>query len=244
MSKKAVKSFLGKIGFEVQRSDPSRTYPKRRQLALVDRNVDLVLDVGAHAGEFAQSLRHHGYDGKIRSFEPLQKLYTRLEIAAKRDSDWSCHKLAVGNRAGSIEMNISGNDGFSSSVLQMLPQHQLADPSSAYVAAEVVELTTLDAQVSTSLGGCSTFLKVDTQGFEKEVIEGAAETLNHCALIELELALVELYEGQALFDEMVGLLEKKGFVLNDLEPGFRDDGTGRLLQVDALFVCRERSPGA
>lgn len=239
--KSATKAMLQRTGFEVQRSDPAGSYPKRRQLLIERENVDEVLDVGAHAGEFGGSLRHYGYRGRILSFEPIAALHQRLCGAAEADPDWTCRQLAIGDRSGQVEIHISGNDGFSSSIREMDSRHEQADPSSAYVGSETVALSTLDEQINrtdTSVG--QLFLKVDTQGFESEVLAGAAATLSRCALVELELGLVELYSGQALFEELVALMSEKGFALTDLEPGFRDEGSGQLLQVDALFVATAR----
>ncbi|HSS49937.1 MAG TPA: FkbM family methyltransferase [Thermoanaerobaculia bacterium] len=235
--KTLAKALLRRAGFELHRRDPEGSFAKRRQLLLEAEDVGIVLDVGGHAGEFGQALRHHGYQGRIVSFEPVADLHERLRRVAQGDVDWSCYKLAVGDRNGEVAVNISGNDGFSSSVLEMMPKHQKADPSSVYVGSETVALATLDEQRAELLDNDrKVFLKVDTQGFEAEVIAGATETLAQCAVVELELGLVELYGGQALFKEMIELMNERGFVLNDLDPGFRDKDGKELLQADALFV--------
>lgn len=239
--KSMAKAMLRSAGFELQRNNPRGSYPKRRQLLLDAEEIDTVLDVGAHAGEFGQSLRHGGYDGRIVSFEPLTELHKRLCATAERDPDWTCRKLAIGDRTGGAEINISGNDGFSSSIRGMATAHEDAAPSSSYVGSEPVELTTLDRLSNEILEPSSRpFLKVDTQGYESEVLAGATDMLVRCPLVELELGLVELYSGQALFGELVEWMGKRGLVLTDLEPGFRDERTGQLLQVDALFLRKRR----
>ncbi len=238
-SKSIAKTALKRAGFELQRSDPEGSYPKRRQLLLERERIDTVLDVGAHAGEFGQSLRHSGYSGRIVSFEPVAALHRRLCDVAAADPAWSCRKIAVGERSGEVEINVSGNDGFSSSIREMEAAHTEAAPSSTYVGSETVELSTLDLLKDDALEPASrALLKVDTQGYESEVLAGATETLSRCPLVELELGLVELYSGQALFAELVAWMEERGLLLTDLEPGFRDEGTGKLLQVDALFLRR------
>jgi FkbM family methyltransferase len=231
-----MKRALRRAGFEMRRYDPDGTYAKRRQNLLESEAVDLVIDVGAHAGEFGQSLRHWGYRRGIVSFEPLNEQYERLCAVAERDGDWTCKQLALGDRTGEVEIHVSGNDGFSSSVREMAPKHKAADPSSVYVASEATEITTLDLVGDKMLEPTSrVFLKVDTQGFESEVLAGATVMLARCRLVELELGLVELYTGQALFAELVERMGENGLYLTDLEPGFRNKRTGQLLQVDALF---------
>ena len=242
--KRLAKATLRKAGFELQRWDPESSYPKRRQRLLEATAVDTVLDIGAHAGEFGQSLRHAGYARGLISCEPIGALYERLLVAAEGDADWTCRKLAVGDQAGTTEIHVSGNDGFSSSIREMAAAHEQADPSSTYVSSETVEVTTLDLLAAELLEpACRAFLKVDTQGYELEVLAGGAQTLARCQLVELELGLVELYRGQALFAELAGRMEENGFALTDLEPGFRDQRTGQLLQVDALFLRQGEAGG-
>jgi hypothetical protein len=80
-----------------------------------------------------------------------------------------------------------------------------------------------------------TLLKIDTQGFEDEVLAGAGDLLEEFAAIQLELSLVELYAGQKLFHDHYTLLRGHGFSLHIIEPGFSGP-TGRMMQCDGLFV--------
>ena len=194
------------------------------------------LDVGAHDGEFGVSLRHGGFAGTVVSFEPIEHHFRRLQSHAAADGDWRCVRAAIGEQEGSVEINVSGNDGFSSSIREMTERHHQGEPSSAYVRKEEVDLLPLDDAVPADLREQGFFLKVDTQGFETEVLNGASRTLSQCRVVELELGFVELYAGQALFADLVERMRAEGLVLNDLEPGFRDAASGELLQVDALFA--------
>src|SRR6188474_3672939 len=114
--KSLVKAALRKTGFELQRFDPEGSYAKQRQRLLDALSIDTVLDVGAHAGEFGQALRHGGYGQRILSFEPQAAMFERLRQTAAADPLWECRNKAVGAVAGSIDLHISGNDGFSSSI--------------------------------------------------------------------------------------------------------------------------------
>lgn len=79
-------------------------------------------------------------------------------------------------------------------------------------------------------------LKIDTQGYEAEVLEGAAETIRQCKAVLLEMSAVPLYEGQELWDSLHVRLSRSGFVMWNLIPDFRDARTGQLLQFDGLYV--------
>ncbi|HEX6754035.1 MAG TPA: FkbM family methyltransferase [Solirubrobacterales bacterium] len=235
-----IKKALRGVGFELQRFDPDGSFAKRRQRLLASERVDLVIDVGAHAGEYAGSLRHGGYGSRILSFEPQAQMFDRLREASSADPLWDCRNHAVGASRGSTTLHVSGNEGFSSSIRPMAAIHEEAEPESSYVDSESVSVVTLDEAIAEMPEGSDRLmLKVDTQGYESEVLAGAPATLRRCHLVELELVLVELYEGQALFAELVDQMADHGFLLTDIESGFRDPRTSQLLQVDGLFIRRD-----
>ena len=80
------------------------------------------------------------------------------------------------------------------------------------------------------------FLKVDTQGYEREVLLGTGEILSRVSMMQLELSLTPLYEGAPVFEELIGFVRSIGYELYNLIPGFRNPESGRLLQVDGFFV--------
>ena len=80
------------------------------------------------------------------------------------------------------------------------------------------------------------FLKIDVQGFEKQVIAGGATTINQrCVGIQIELSFAALYDGDMLIQEALDLVDSLGFVLAGLAPGFIDVRNGRVLQADGVF---------
>ena len=82
----------------------------------------------------------------------------------------------------------------------------------------------------------SILLKIDVQGFEKSVIQGSLEILPIVNALQLELSLVPLYENQVLLYEMISILDNLGFEVHGIIPGFTDIKTGRMLQVDGIFI--------
>lgn len=198
--------------------------------------IDLVLDVGANKGQFASEIRHCGYAGRIVSFEPLSQAHGQLLQSSTGDSMWDAHpRCALGDHNGKIEINIAGNS-FSSSILPMLELHRSVAPESAYQGKEIVPITTLDDVAGQYLNDArATFLKIDTQGVEWQVLDGARDTLPHIKGILVELSLVPLYEGQHLWREVIDRLEAEGFTLWAFMPEFSDQVSGRSLQVDGIF---------
>jgi FkbM family methyltransferase len=217
-------------------------HPQRRRLQLLRHHeIDLVLDVGANVGQFAIELRRSGYRGRIVSFEPLADAFAELQIAARGDASWRVVKLALGADKGTSVINRAANVE-SSSFLAMLPRHLEAAPHSNYRATEVVEVETLDAMFGEYCSGARRiFLKIDTQGFESQVLDGATESMARIDLVQLELSLVPLYKGQALMDELKSRLEALGYALIGLDSSFADARTGQVLQVDGVF---RRGPAA
>jgi FkbM family methyltransferase len=234
--KQGVKQLLHAAGVEAHRFHPNTSQLARLMAALRHFNIDLVIDIGANEGQFANELRAGGYSGRIVSFEPLSSAHGRLLQVSGGDTAWHVHpRCALGDRLGEIELNISGNS-VSSSILPMLTSHSSAAPESAYLGHESVPLITLDSVAQTYFEGAKApFLKIDTQGYEWQVLDGARATLPRVSGIQMELSLVPLYEGQRLWRECIDRLEAEGFVLWALQPVFVDPATGRTLQLDGIF---------
>ncbi len=226
-----------RAGFEVRRE----TFKRHFVHSLRQHGVDTVIDIGANAGQFAGELRRGGFTGRIVSVEPLGEAFARLQAAAAADPGWDVRRAAVGAEPGTLTMNVAGNST-SSSVLPMLSRHTDAAPQTAYVATEDVEAVTVDGLVAEyGLAPATTLLKIDVQGYEGAVLDGAPATLAEVAAVRTEMSLAALYEGQALFGDLLARLEALDFELWSIEPGFVEPGTGRLLQADGIFY---RAPSA
>lgn len=207
----------------------------RRQRLLVDRGVDLVLDVGAARGGYATELREFGYTGRIVSFEPLAAAHADLVRAAASDPRWETRHTALGDTTGRQEIHVASNSD-SSSLLPMADQHRASSPDIQMVGTETIEVSRLDDVAADVLGEARTpFLKIDTQGFERAVLEGAETTVPRLVGLQLELSFVTLYEGGMLANEAISWAYDHGFVLVGLDQGFTDPG-GAVLQADGVFL--------
>lgn len=241
-AKESVRSILRNVfGLEVRKFKnllPSASQLSAQQIvsSLQKFEIDLVLDVGANKGQFASEIRQYGYAGRIVSFEPLSSAHSMLLKASEGDFMWTSYaRCALGDHNGEVEINIAGNSE-SSSILPMLESHLSAAPESAYQGKETVPLKTLDAVAAQYLKDArAPFLKIDTQGFEWQVLDGARETLPHIKGILVELSLVPLYDGQHLWREVMDRLDAEGFTLWAFKPVFSDLKQGRTLQVDGVF---------
>lgn len=205
------------------------------------RGIDVVLDVGANRGQYARELRRYGYAKRICSFEPLPGAFERLAVRADGDAGWRAFNLALGAEDGTAALNVAGNEGASSSMLPMLDRHREAAPESAYVDIVDVPVRRLDSLwADLVVAGETPFLKLDVQGFEGEVLKGAAGSIDSLAGLQVEISLAPLYAGTLTLREVLDRAEAWGMRLVHLEPGFADPRSGDLLQVDGVFM---RDPG-
>ena len=118
----------------------------------------------------------------------------------------------------------------------MTSLHLEAAPESDCVGQEDVQVARLDdLRRELEFESSATFLKLDVQGYELEVIGGAPEAMAEVKVLEAELSFKELYRGQPLFSECLELLRSTGFILVGLEPVLNHPATGELLQVNGLF---------
>jgi len=224
---------LIKLGFELLKF-PSGSLKKRIEL-MKRFNIGIILDVGANTGQFAGNVRKAGYKGEIVSFEPLTEAFSQLEKRTENDKKWIAEKIGLGDFDGESVINISQNL-VSSSILNIKKEHTDAEPESKYIAQEKITIRKLDSIFSKyEQVGRNLFLKIDTQGFEKEVILGAVNSLKKITGLQVEMSLVECYDGEMMYDDLKNLIESYGFGLYYLEPGFSDPVTGKLMQVDGIF---------
>jgi len=231
-----VRRTANRFGVDIHRHRPESSEAGRLTRMLSCHCVDVVLDVGANTGQFAQSLRKAGYQGRTVSFEPLSTAHAELIRASHSDPRWEiAPRAAIGDHDGEIEMHVAGNS-VSSSALNMLDSHAKAAPASAYVDIERVRLASMDTISRAYLHPDSiAFLKVDTQGYEDRVLDGATELLSALTGVQLELSLVSLYDGQQLFDTLVERMRSIGYSIWAIWPGFQHPESGRMLQVDVTF---------
>jgi FkbM family methyltransferase len=214
-----------RIGFDIVRYRPLR--------AELLCECDLIVDVGANAGQFGGKIRDIGWRGLIISFEPLPGPYSDLSEIAAADGNWMTYQLAIGDMAGETEMTVASNDGMSSSLLRMMPTFGRASGGVSAVGTQTVRVCRLD-DVPLPAGRC--YLKLDVQGYELSALRGASSTLDRVAVVEAEVSLARSYEGQPLLPDVADFLRTRGFALRELEPNFRDVTSGDLIELNGFFV--------
>jgi FkbM family methyltransferase len=177
-----------------------------------------------------------GYRGRIVSFEPIPSLGDELRAMQTRDSDWTVESVALGAESGDLRLNVSRRSDFSSfrnpnaTARELFPLSETAQTIS-------VPVLTLDDYVMRSSPEAPYFLKLDTQGFDNEVVKGAQNTLHGCQAILCELSVIQMYEGQIDWKSMIDMLNTQGFRLAGLYPVTRTK-TLEVIEFDCLMVRR------
>ncbi len=232
--KKQINNLINKFGYQINR------YPHeniRKRIGFLNRyKINKVFDVGANEGQYAMTLRKYGYGGEIVSFEPLSSAFEKLKLNSKNDEHWKVFNYALGNTNGETLINISGNS-YSSSISEMTDTHLHAEPDSHYIGKEHISIKKLDTIINEFSGKDDRMmLKIDTQGYEKNVIDGAIDSLPHVIMLQVEMALVPLYNGEFILPDISSYLYENKFKLINLENGFTHPETSHLLQVDGIFI--------
>jgi FkbM family methyltransferase len=227
--KEFIRRNLRRFDIDVARASFRRTTME----FITDRDIDVVLDVGANVGQFATSLRAKGYTGEIVSFEPVPSVFQTLADAAQADANWDVHNFALGAVAEHATINVAESTVFSS----LLPSTDAAaafTETAVHAHPELIEVKTLD-DVLPDVSG-NVLLKIDTQGFEKQVLEGARKTLPSLKGVLMELPIIHLYEGNWQFHEAVAFMAEAGFVPAQIHPvNFHWIDKMSLVEVDCLF---------
>jgi FkbM family methyltransferase len=234
-TKGPVRWLLWRVGLEVR--------PRRPNLVnfLESRKIDIFLDVGANIGQTGRQLRAEGYRGRIVSFEPIKSVFEQLKRVAERDGNWEAYNFALGSAPARTNIKISENTIYSS-MLDQTPEAQRFDRSARIQREEMMEVQRLD-DIFSRFRGHRVFLKIVTQGFEREVLEGAQESLDEILGALLILPVVQLYRGNWSLPEALAYMAKRGFILGQTgQESFEGEERVTLLELYCIF--RRENPNA
>jgi FkbM family methyltransferase len=223
------------LGYDVVRF-PRESHRDHLQAVLSRFEIDSVLDVGAHRGAFVHLVREAGYKGFIASFEPVAESFAVLHAASTKDPRWEVHRLALGSEAGIAPLNVSRDSRFSSFRAGSAYAGEFFPESVAEDRREV-QVARLDAifgQVL-PLPEPRAFLKLDTQGWDFEVLDGATGCLGAVRAMQIEVAVKPLYEGVPTHLDALPRLQELGFELSGIFPVVRDSGL-RIVELDCVLV--------
>jgi len=234
-----VKSALHAAGLDVVRVNQS---PHYTLLGLKHLPIKTVIDVGANQGQFAVQISKVFPDAELYCFEPLAEPFAELQRWAKTQRQQQRVKVfnvALGEKEEERTMFLHTTHSPSSSLLQSTDVCSELYPQTQAQASVTIKLMTLDGVLGGAMLKPDVLIKLDTQGYEKQVIIGGSETFRRAAACIIEVNLFRLYEDQPSFVELVSLLDQYGYrYAGNLEQTY--DKQGKVVYVDAVFLKSSR----
>jgi FkbM family methyltransferase len=203
-------------------------------------SINCVLDVGANRGQYGTLLRKIGYHGWILSFEPVRDSYEVLKAVAAERERWRVFPYALGATNERREINVAEETVFSS-FLTPREESQIRFPTNRLERKEEVDVRRLDRVLETCLMDISSpriYLKLDTQGFDLSVIEGAQNILPRILALQTEVALSSIYQGMHSFTESIDRFQAAGFEVVDFITVNRDMDQLCAVEMDCIMARR------
>jgi FkbM family methyltransferase len=198
--------------------------------------IDTVIDVGANQGQYRDFLRDRvNFRGQIESFEPIPELAHRLRARAASDARWTVHPYALGARSGEVAINVMATTEFSSFLAPLQSADAHVNEMNAVVGTVMVPVSTLDAEFAGKEGLHHTYLKLDTQGFDLEVLHGGERTVSEIPALQTEVSFQPLYQGMPGYVESIQAFERHGFSVADFFL-ITTDVAQRALEFDCVMV--------
>ena len=216
------------------------SFAKHLAKVFIHYKIKTVLDIGANQGQYRDFLRERvGFSGTIHSFEPIPHLAEEMRTRSKNDPKWHVHNIALGSSSGDLALNVMARNTFSS----------FRDPSPTSLTVKefsagnsIVEKITVPVhRLDDFISNCidvslkSTYLKIDTQGFDIEVIRGALNFLELVPAMQFELAIQRLYENVPDYYSMLKTVESLGFEISGFFP-ISNDKSLRAVEFDCVMV--------
>jgi len=236
----AVNSCLGFVGLTISKLPERNTLERLIKELFELHQVNCVIDVGAHHGEFGGILRSIGYRGKIHSFEPSTDAFERLERARRGDHLWHIHKLCLGDAEETAEINRFQGTDFNS--LYTPSAYAMSGQFGSHLhrtGSETVQVKRLDSVVDELGIGIDKgrgYLKIDTQGHDMHVLRGASSTIGSVCAVQVEMSALPLYEGVPAMEEALSLFRELGLLPVGFQPVCRERDKLTVIEWDCILA--------
>ena len=234
------RTWLRQRGYELVHAPSGTLLGMHLWMVFTHFHINAVIDVGARRGEYGTWLRRNGYEGWIFSFEPVGKSFAALSRRAAQDERWIVRQVALGRETGTADINVMEKTNFSSFLTPSAYAAETFGSESAITATEAVEMNTLDGVINELLVDIANphiYLKLDTQGWDLEVLRGATRCLPSIDALQTELAAQPVYEGMPSMRESLDYLDASGFDVSGFFP-VNLDRMLRAVEFDCVAVRR------
>jgi FkbM family methyltransferase len=252
---RVLRRFAARYGYEIVATSQSSLGAQSSVDALAEHlrelfsalHIGAVIDVGANQGQYRDFLRERvGFDGTIISFEPIPRLAGMLQERSRADSLWRVYEFALGSRNETLPLHVSKRSGWSSFLSKDTVVR--TEVAGAVVVEEdvTVQVRPLDdvlGALEPGLIESSMYLKVDAQGFDLEVLQGAERSLSWIRALQTELELLRIYAGAPGFQSVIQFLLDRGYDMTGAFPVWRDRAL-RIGEMDTVFRNMALAPAA
>lgn len=219
-----IRNGIRRLGYEVQRLDPAgppQTLSLHVTRLFAEFGVNAVIDVGARYGHYRDFLRSNGYMGPVMSFEPVRANLSVLERRVAEDPAWTVRGCALGSEPGRMKISVTAMTAFSSFRSPNDYSREQFGGEVDVVGTEEVEVRRLDDIIDglfPDVADPRIYLKMDTQGWDLEVLAGAERALDRVVALQSEVSVRPIYDGMPGLTESLQTFEERGFLLSGLFP--------------------------
>ncbi len=239
-----IKKIFGLAGIEVRLKknvSRARALEKQQQWETKWRtlkaymNFETIIDVGANTGQFALMISRVFPEAEIYSFEPVPDCFDSLKANTRKVAHCKVFNTALGSEPGRAVFQRSGYTPCSS-FLKRNDKLVCEIPETEESTSIEVPVDSLDHFFCDEALRPGILLKLDVQGYEREVVKGAAAFLQKVDAVVTEVAFVPQYHDQPLFDDIYTLLRAHGFSYRGNIDQLMCKHTPEILEADALFM--------
>lgn len=232
--------FMKKENNEIEATREIYDYLRKKRLKTIldDYQINIVLDVGANKGQFAEEIRQIGYGGRIISFEPISSAFDILKKLALNDPDWDVQKLALGKENGEQNIYVSDYSVFTSFLKsRSWSEEQFGQVSLGKKEETVVRrLDEVLSEMVDNLDQARIYLKMDTQGYDLEVFTGLGNSYESIFALQSEMSVIPIYDDMPHLTESIKFYEKAGFEIAGTYPVCLEKSTLRIIEFDCFMV--------
>jgi FkbM family methyltransferase len=213
--------------------------PMHLRRLLQEYRVDCVFDVGANYGQYAEVLRRKAkFEGLIISFEPMPAAASALREKAKGQRNWIIEEMAIADTDDYRSLNIMKSSQLSSLSEPRHDEVEIFHDSNRVkevVSVRTENLATAYRRLKQAYQFQRPFLKLDTQGFDVEIVSSAKNVLREFIGLQSELAVKKLYANSVDFRSAITLYQECGFQLSAFVPN-NAGHFPQLIETDCIMV--------
>jgi FkbM family methyltransferase len=235
--KKIIRKVLDGLGLNIIRNNrlPVGTdYRKTIRHLFKKEDIKVIFDVGANIGQFCIHCNEVFNASKIYSFEPIEKTFQILKNRTKKIPNILCYDFAFGSARGTEQVFLQ-NDSTINSLNPLINIQKKTDQASQQITIETIDNFCQEKNIS-----AIDILKIDTEGFDLEVLKGARGML---AQRKIKFVFIEVTFDQdnvhnSSFSTINSVLAEYGFKIHGFYNQSIHTNSTQMNYCDALFYLQ------